>query len=87
MKTPQNQEFKENTQNDKKPNQSTFIKIKDNGVDMGWGGHRSVQTLHEMSPPPIDMPLDFIKIKDNGVDMGWGDIVVYKRYMRCHPRP
>ena len=35
-------------------------KIKDNGVDVGWGRQRSVQTLHELPAPPTDAPLDFI---------------------------
>ena len=37
----------------------------------GWGRQHSVQTLHELSPPPVDMPQG-VKIKDNGVNTGWG---------------
>ncbi len=35
-------------------------KIKDNGIDMGGGDIVVYITIHEISPPPIDMPLDFI---------------------------
>ncbi len=40
-----------------------LLKIKDNSIDTERGRYRSAQTLHKISPLPVDMPLDFIFIR------------------------